>query len=1427
MSSFLSKGVDLKAFSGHGISGDAHFFEDISTPEKVSQQLESIKESEKLIGMKILLAMLSKGRSIPEFFPEVVKNVIVKSIEVKKMVYMYLVHYADFDDTCRDLALLSINAFQKDMAGDNQLIRALALRVLTSIRVQDIIQIQLRAVKNCSTDASPFVRKCAANAIPKIFSLDHEQLVSLKEIIATLLLDPSTMVLGSAIAAFNEICPDAYDLLHQQFRRLCQLLVDMEEWNQIIMLEVLNRYVRHHFVHPLQNQEPKKNYKNTINNHSSIPSKNTLTALPSRERKRPPRVSKGFYSEDEDESDLDNEQEQREATLNAFYENNAPVDTLGLSSGLNRTSQENIFLPDISLDADHQLALKSALPLLRSRNTGVVLGVCSLHYYCGCFTSLTTLEQIAKALVRIMRRRREVEFVVLNSVLAMCKEKPLMFRPFLADFFVRSTDPVFNKLLKLDILTCLSSPDNSAFILSELQVYVRETNVRFVCAALSSVSHVAHTSGSLAVVDSCCSGVMYLLLNSRHPAIQTRCVVVLRHLLLLLHQQIALEALKKGKGKTKKSVEDISLYTATCSRVLKQLVKLLIMEEGLVEGLARASIVWLVGLSRFQGELREIAPDVLRILAGGFVDETNETKMQITNLAAKLSVAYPDHQAVQSLMMYVMELARYDSDTDLRDRARFLTALMGLAPSNEEADGTPAVDEDALGGLAELAESILQSSPGELSMQTFGEETASLSVRVNRTVFTIGSLSSVVGHAIAGYMPIPDWTTVPSDSAIRNPPVNKSPSMSKFSLSSGKDTRGGPEEDLQHFYGDQQLERKSRSESSSESSEDLSAESGEESSEESDSDESEDFSVDSDSEQDGTSSSEESSSEASGESLDQQSVVSPRSSRGIGLLSMDNMSQVSGGSGQGTAGGAFKGSVRRVVKKKTVESKVDPETAQIDLLAMTSGTNPAEVTTGGGKNDVLLNFPSNSAVPQSAGSRGGVDLLDLSPSVSQQNVSGDPTTWDPIVGGNANQVMLQNQTIQSTMTAGFMRSTSVGNNNYSMGANNSMGDMGVLMEPWDPRLAQQEKMAKIMNTFDSSRGSKNPQSPPVPPTASLPTGTISPQQQQQQQQPGVSPSSQYIEIRKNSSVTPVPAKVDPVKPPTAAEAAVFSSGLLPPMVLGNAGLTALSDTEEISPVLSILRPELGGGLGVGLLIRHRSTAVAFAGGLCVFLLLANHGERPLRRVKVTFPASIRGTSAPEVPQILPQQQLLIPLELVLSPVAGKSTKVDVRSTSGALVGNLQVNPWQVLNPLPLSPEQFEAARESPRFLTSSSRNNQRGAGGNSSLSGGERRVFEIHKLNLPVEMSGGEGGLREEVLPYVEMEVSKRIKRALNVYEVRGPGAGELMFVGALRNGLSETKVYLTVFTARENVTVYLHCEGVLLSTQLLDQMPNIITNKI
>ena len=49
------------------------------------------------------------------------------------------------------------------------MIRASALRVLSSIRVQMIVPIMMLAIKDSVMDMSPYVRKTAAHAIPKLY----------------------------------------------------------------------------------------------------------------------------------------------------------------------------------------------------------------------------------------------------------------------------------------------------------------------------------------------------------------------------------------------------------------------------------------------------------------------------------------------------------------------------------------------------------------------------------------------------------------------------------------------------------------------------------------------------------------------------------------------------------------------------------------------------------------------------------------------------------------------------------------------------------------------------------------------------------------------------------------------------------------------------------------------------------------------------------------------------------------------------------------------------------------------------------------------------------------------------------------------------------------------------------------------------------
>ncbi|XP_071322062.1 AP-3 complex subunit beta-1 isoform X2 [Trachinotus anak] len=223
------------------------FSADFKKNEDLKEMLESSKESLKLEAMKRIVGLIAKGKNASELFPAVVKNVASKNIELKKLVYVYLVRYAEEQ---QDLALLSISTFQRALKDPNQFIRASALRVLSSIRVPIIVPIMMLAIKEAAADLSPYVRKTSAHAIQKLYSLDPEQKEQLIEVIEKLLKDKSTLVAGSVVMAFEEVCPDRIDLIHKNYRKLCNLLVDVEEWGQVVIISMLTRYARTQFISP-------------------------------------------------------------------------------------------------------------------------------------------------------------------------------------------------------------------------------------------------------------------------------------------------------------------------------------------------------------------------------------------------------------------------------------------------------------------------------------------------------------------------------------------------------------------------------------------------------------------------------------------------------------------------------------------------------------------------------------------------------------------------------------------------------------------------------------------------------------------------------------------------------------------------------------------------------------------------------------------------------------------------------------------------------------------------------------------------------------------------------------------------------------------------------------------------------------------------
>uniref|UniRef100_A0A8C4P048 AP-3 complex subunit beta n=1 Tax=Dicentrarchus labrax TaxID=13489 RepID=A0A8C4P048_DICLA len=605
--------------------------------------LDSNKDSLKLEAMKRIVAMIARGKNASDLFPAVVKNVACKNIEVKKLVYVYLVRYAEEQ---QDLALLSISTFQRGLKDPNQLIRASALRVLSSIRVTIIVPIMMLAIKEAASDMSPYVRKTAAHAIPKLYSLDPEQKDQLIEVIEKLLADKTTLVAGSVVMAFEEVCPERIDLIHKNYRKLCNLLIDVEEWGQVVIINMLTRYARTQFLNP------------NINEGSG--------------------GDKTFYGSDEDEDEDEEEKEKNPYVM----------------------------------DPDHRLLLRNTKPLLQSRNAAVVMAVAQLYFH---LAPKAEVGVIAKALVRLLRSHSEVQYVVLQNVATMTIKRRGMFEPYLKSFYIRSTDPTQIKVLKLEVLTNLANETNISTILREFQTYIKSMDKDFVAATIQAIGRCATNIGE--VRDTCLNGLVQLLSN-RDELVVAESVVVIKKLLQMQPEKH--------------------------SDIIKHMAKL---TDNIQVPMARASILWLIG--EYCEHVPKIAPDVLRKMAKSFTNEEDIVKLQIINLAAKLYLT--NSKQTKLLTQYVLNLAKYDQNYDIRDRARFIRQLI--------------VPTEKSGALSKYAKKLfLALKPAPVLESPFKD----------RDHFQLGSLSHLLNAKAGGYQELPDWPEAAPDPSVRNVEVKDS-----------------------------------------------------------------------------------------------------------------------------------------------------------------------------------------------------------------------------------------------------------------------------------------------------------------------------------------------------------------------------------------------------------------------------------------------------------------------------------------------------------------------------------------------------------------------------------------------------------------------------------------------------------------------------
>ncbi|XP_049849488.1 AP-3 complex subunit beta-2-like [Schistocerca gregaria] len=627
--------------------GEANYFQRKIRLDVIKQLIESPQSSESKIteGLKQLLVGISRGEHVSKIYPSVAKLSAHRNQEIKKMVYIYLTHYAELEP---EAALLPISILKKDLSNVNQLVRATALRNLSSIRVKSIVHLTALAIKKASLDTSPYVRKVAAHSTIKVVSLDLAQEPMMLEVIEHLLKDKNNAVLGGAIAAFSVLCPNHWAFLHKNFRRICHELSSIDEWGQISALAVLTRYARAHFLDPSEDgQETKRSHKKT-----------------------------------------------NDATL---------------------------------LDPDYLLLLNSALPLLRSLNSAVVLAAATLCYYLlPEFPS-----HAAKALIHTMHTNAHSTLTILNNIQVFASHQPEPFLPFIDEFCPSLWDSTPIQIQKIQIFALLVNERNFLQSIRRFKYYLAHySSEPFLQVIIASIGQIALKNPSF--TDICLQFLISLILDE-NKLITSYAVIAIKQILQRLID----------------SSQEYSQTQSDYTRITQYLAKVL---DTINSPEARISVLWI--LANYTDHILHMSHLVLTKLAKIFVQETVPSKLQILNLTSKIYLLKPDETKL--IFQYLLDLAKYDVNYDLRDKERLLRNLCFSSVPH------PPVSQQRLLAL------LLSKKPASNPASPVSDDEPNQS-------FYIGYISFILGPNVDGCFTIPPWTKNKSSSESRclttSPPV--------------------------------------------------------------------------------------------------------------------------------------------------------------------------------------------------------------------------------------------------------------------------------------------------------------------------------------------------------------------------------------------------------------------------------------------------------------------------------------------------------------------------------------------------------------------------------------------------------------------------------------------------------------------------------
>ena len=366
----------------------------------IIEDLNSMKVDRQKSAIKKIISAMTIGRDVSKLFPNVVKCIITPDLELKKLVYLYIINYARVKPL---ETLLAVNALKRDASdfNGNPLTRAIAVRTMGCLGVEEIMQFLCDPLKDALNDKDPYVRKTGALCVAKIYDINaqlaEDQFGFVEKIQGMLEEETNAMVLANCISALIEISTtkgkDILNINWNKCKHLMSALHENNEWTQIYLLEGISRY--------------------------------------------------------------------------------------------SPTKQDEI-----------NEMIERIIPCVSHSNAGVVLSVIKiliklLDLVENPETIRSVCKKITPSLVTLLSSEPEIQYVALKNINILIQKRPIIFEKDIKIFFSSFTEPLYNKLEKLEIIYKLVSMNNIDIVLNELKEYASDVDIQFVRRSVKLIGQCA------------------------------------------------------------------------------------------------------------------------------------------------------------------------------------------------------------------------------------------------------------------------------------------------------------------------------------------------------------------------------------------------------------------------------------------------------------------------------------------------------------------------------------------------------------------------------------------------------------------------------------------------------------------------------------------------------------------------------------------------------------------------------------------------------------------------------------------------------------------------------------------------------------------------------------------------------------------------